>query len=92
MRFKTGNSRFKNFIDLWILVDHLKDPIKLKTAIERCFKRRGTRYDPQEIIALFSDNAFIQQLEQYGHKYYERLKLPKVSVLFASIKIQIDKI
>ncbi|OFZ79007.1 MAG: hypothetical protein A2583_14910 [Bdellovibrionales bacterium RIFOXYD1_FULL_53_11] len=92
VRFKSGNSRFKDFIDLWVLSENIKNTKKLRAAVDRCFKRRGTPYDTVQIVALLSDKAHIQQLEQYGRKHYERLKLPSVATLLKSVTDLIKKI
>lgn len=92
VRFKSGNSRFKDFIDLWALCVHIKDTEKLKAAIDRCFKRRSTPYDAAKIVALLSDKAFIQQLEQYGRKHYERMRLPRVVVMLGEVAQLVQRI
>jgi hypothetical protein len=45
-----------------------------------------------QIVVLLSDKAFIQQLEQYGRKHYERMKLPKVAVMLGEVAQLVQRI
>ena len=44
LRFRTGNSRCKDFVDMWMLIKGGMDQSKLSAAIKMCFENRGTKW------------------------------------------------
>ena len=67
----TGNSRMKDFYDVWALSETFQfyGP-ELKEAVARCFERRGTTWVPAVPVALtetfYSDPTLLARWESYG--------------------------
>ncbi|MBF0205859.1 MAG: nucleotidyl transferase AbiEii/AbiGii toxin family protein [Oligoflexia bacterium] len=85
VRFKTGNTRLKDFIDLWNLIKLGFDKNKIKAAIDRCFKRRGTNFRMENIIEILSDKDYADELEIQKIKRFKNLKLPLTFEIFNEI-------
>ncbi len=71
-----SNTRFKDFYDLYILLEHFKEKVNKKvllTAIEKTFCKRNTPLDVSEmkkIISLIENDIFMQkEWEKYQNKY-----------------------
>ncbi len=84
-RFETGNTRLKDFIDMWMLIEAKLDADKTKEAILRCFKKRKTTLNPERWNKIFKDKDFIEILEQHRLRRYSNLKLPSVSEMIHRI-------
>ncbi len=85
VRFKTGNTRLKDFIDLWQLSKILKDKTKLINAVTKCFKNRKTEFNLKEFESILSDNDFMELLENQRINKYGNLKIPSVKEIFKDI-------
>ena len=83
--FYTGNTRLKDFIDLWGLIKHPMNPEKLKTAIERCFTRRKRQFSIERYQQLFTNTDFIDLMESARQKNYQSLSLPPVATMFSDV-------
>ena len=68
----TGNSRMKDFYDLWALSETFAfDGLELQEAVARCFDRRGTPWSaelPEALTPAFYSNPRLQDYwTSYGH-------------------------
>ena len=67
----TGNSRMKDFYDVWALSETFPfDGVELREAVESCFARRGTALTqalPEALTSAFYSNANLQdRWQSYG--------------------------
>ena len=67
----TGNSRMKDFYDVWALSETFKfGGVELHEAVERCFERRGTAWTPtvpDALTSAFYSNPGLQgRWQSYG--------------------------
>ncbi len=88
-RFATGNTRLKDFIDLWSLVRLGEDRLpraKCAGAIKRCFRRRKSEMDPKQWTSILRDEEFQDLLEQARIRNFPKLQLPSVPEMFAEIQ------
>ena len=76
----TGNSRMKDFYDIWALSENFAfDGAELQQAVARCFERRGTHVSaetPEALAPAFYSNAGQQELWQAYGRRGELLHLP----------------
>jgi len=91
-RFATGNTRFKDFIDLWNLLQLQIPEARLRSAAERCFRRRGTLLDVTELAQTLTDAAFIQQMDRQRQSRYKELPLPPTPHIFGAILDQVRRL
>lgn len=94
IRFGTGNTRVKDFIDLDTLIKNGLNVRKLKKAVVMCFKCRGMDFQARELLRFLNDKDFAKVLEEIfkNKKEYKRLNLPNMKNLLTNIKDQIGKI
>ena len=69
----TGNSRMKDFFDVWALSETFAfDGFELQEAVARCFDRRGTPWStemPEALTPAFYSNLRLQEYwTAYGHQ------------------------
>lgn len=89
VRFGTGNTRLKDFIDIWTLAQMTPaglDLEKCKKAIERCFTRRSTTLDPAAWNAVLADEEFQELMEHARKRNFPKLAVPPVPKLFSVIQ------
>ncbi len=91
-RFKTGNSRFKDFVDLWSLIRLNLDPELVKAAVLTCFANRGTVCSTVALRAIVSDADFASLMERVRERSFSRLGLPPVPVLFGDLMHFVDRL
>lgn len=87
-RFETGNTRLKDFIDMWGLtrLDTKNfQPKKCASAIKRCFSRRGTKLDLEALVAILLDADFQEIMEEARLRNFSKLSLPTVPEMFQAI-------
>jgi hypothetical protein len=84
-RFGTGNTRLKDFIDLWTLVQKELDLALLQSAIARCYSRRNSDLDFSYLTAIFTDRNFSSELERARKRNYPDLPVPEVETMFSDI-------
>lgn len=84
-RFRTGNTRLKDFIDIWNLIKLDCDRNELKLAIDRCFKRRGVVFDRAGIFEILRDKNYSDTLEIQKIKKFKNLNLPTTKEIFKDI-------
>jgi hypothetical protein len=91
-RFKTGNSRFKDFIDLWSLMRLGLDAELARIAVLACFANRRTPCSTASLGAIITDADFVALMERVRERSFSRLGLPSVPILFADIRQFIDNL
>ena len=94
IRFGTGNTRVKDFIDLDTLIRKGLNIQKLKKAVRMCFKCRGRDFQIEELLKILNDKDFTEFLGEVlkNKKEYERLNLPDMKFLLKNIKNQIKQL
>ena len=94
VRFGTGNTRVKDFIDLDTLIRKGLDTQKLKEAVRMCFKSRGRDFQIKEVLKILNDREFTGFLGEVlkNKKEYERLNLPDMKILLKNIKNRIEQL
>ena len=94
VRFGTGNTRVKDFIDLDTLIKKGLDTQKLKKAVRMCFECRRRDFQIKEVLKILNDREFTEFLEEVlkNKKEYKKLNLPSMKSLLKNIKNQIEKI
>jgi predicted nucleotidyltransferase component of viral defense system len=85
MRFGTGNTRLKDFIDLWQLSKYIKDEDKLLNAVERCFKNRKAKLNLNNFSNIIFNTEFAALLETQRLRRYNELKVPSLSDMIKDI-------
>ena len=88
VRFGTGNSRVKDFIDLETLIKKGLHINKLKKAVKMCFKTRGRDFQVKELLRILNDADFSDYLGEIlkNKKEYKKLNLPDVNILLENIQ------
>ena len=91
VRFGTGNTRVKDFIDLDTLIRKGLNTQKLKRVIRMRFECRGRDLQIEELLKILNDKDFTDFLGEVlkNKKEYERLNLPDINVILKNIKNQI---
>ena len=94
IRFGTGNTRVKDFIDLDTLIKSGLNTRKLKKAVKMCFECRGREFQIKELLRILNDKDFTSVLGETlkSKREYKRLDLPDMKELLKNIKNQINKI
>ena len=94
IRFGTGNTRVKDFIDLNTLIKQGLNLQNLKRAVKMCFQCRGRDFQATELLKILNDKDFTELLGNFlkNKKEYERLNLPDMKDILNAIKSQIKKI
>jgi len=92
VHFGTGNSRFKDFIDMWSLTRLNLDPEPVKSAVLACFSNRGTTCSVAGLRAVISDADFAALMERVRAKSFSHLDLPPVPSLFDDLLRFIDSL
>ena len=77
-RFRTGNTRCKDFIDIWTLIQTGVDVKALSEAIRMCFSNRGTSFSVQEIRNILTDTLFQDRLETHRKRHFADLDVPEI--------------
>ena len=91
-KFGTGNTRLKDIVDMWSLMERGLDSDKLKTAIHKCFARRGTEFDPARMSRIFNNTEYIEVLEEALKKNFSNLDLPKIFEMMSKIEVFVNKL
>lgn len=86
VRFGTGNTRLKDFIDLWTLTQNELDSKKLHSAIKRCFERRETELNPSYWEEVLNNKQFAKLLEEARLRNFQTLVIPAVEDIFVEIR------
>ena len=92
VRFGTGNTRMKDFIDLNTLIKNGLNIHKLRKAVKICFKIRGRNFQTKTLLKILNDIDFVETLGKIlkNKKEYSRLNLPDIKVLLKNIWHQIE--
>ncbi|MDE0119798.1 MAG: nucleotidyl transferase AbiEii/AbiGii toxin family protein [Bdellovibrionales bacterium] len=94
VRFGTGNTRVKDFIDIDILINSGLNTRKLKKAVKMCFECRGRDFQVKELLNILNDRDFTNILGEVlkNKREYKKLDLPDMKNLLKNIKHQINQI
>jgi hypothetical protein len=84
-RFATGNSRFKDYIDMWSFVRSDLDRERVQSAVLGCFKNRGTACSWSDIREIMGDDDFVALMERVRVRSYAHLGLPPAAQMFADL-------
>ena len=92
VRFGTGNTRVKDFIDLDALIKKGLNIQKLRKAVKMCFKTRGKDFQAKTLLKILNDADFSEVLGKIlrNKKEYSRLNLPDIKVLLKNIWNQVE--
>ena len=85
LRFRTGNSRCKDFVDMWMLIKGRMDQGKLVEAINLCFQNRGAVYSLDALREIVSDKFFQERLETQRHRHFSELTLPNIETIMRDL-------
>ncbi len=85
----TGNTRIKDFIDLWTLAQGNLNPTKLEDAITRCFERRQTSFDKKIFDEIVSDEDFLLLLNKAKDKKFQNIEAPSLETMLELIRKKI---
>ena len=84
-RFRTGNTRCKDFIDIWMLIQSGVDEQALSKAIRMCFTNRGTSFSVEDLCAILADKLFQERLETHRKRHFAELAVPDIKRMLADI-------
>lgn len=86
-RFATGNTRLKDFVDLWGLSQSQKGDFtkRLKPAVMRCFERRKTELDSDQWQEILLDEDFQGLMEEARKRNFPKLEIPTIPNLFKEV-------
>lgn len=85
IQYSSGNTRLKDYIDMYGLVGFGLDAARTTTAIQRCFRRRNTPMEPSSWGRLLSDRGYADLLEEARLRRYPRLQVPPAPEMFAEL-------
>jgi predicted nucleotidyltransferase component of viral defense system len=88
VRFGTGNTRLKDFIDLWTLAQLPEKELPRKSciaAIQRCFERRETKLRENDWNEILRDIEFQELMETARTRNFSKLTIPSVQKMFTVI-------
>lgn len=86
-KFAKGNTRLKDFIDLWSFTKLDIEQEKLIAAIHACFNKRGRKFELDSLTEIFRDEGLHHILNTQMSKYYiKRLKLPSLNEILDDLK------
>ena len=91
-QYKTGNTRLKDFIDLWMLVQRGFDNKVLVDAIQRCFHNRKQNLDPNEWQRVLKDKTLIELFEAARTRNFSELDIPTMDQLFLELRLFLDQL
>jgi predicted nucleotidyltransferase component of viral defense system len=77
-RFRTGNTRCKDFIDIWMLIQTGVEVKSLGAAIRMVFSNRGTSFSVQKIRDILTDTLFRDRLETHRKRHFADLDVPEI--------------
>ena len=83
--FGTGNTRAKDYIDMWTLIHSGLDKEKTLSSIEKCFKRRNSVFKKEEWMRIIKDTYLQEIITTQIKKNYKDLNLPSVDIIFDAI-------
>jgi predicted nucleotidyltransferase component of viral defense system len=83
--FGTGNTRAKDYIDMWILIQNNLDIKLTRQSIKRCFARRHTNYKAKEWNSIITSYFLINFIDKQIQKHFKKLNLPSTKVIFDEI-------
>ncbi len=84
--FGTGNTRAKDYIDMWTLIEYGLNKALVKESINRCFIRRGTKYNPKEWERIINSKFLESFIDAQIKRHFSRLNLPETNIIFNTIK------
>ncbi len=90
LRFSTGNTRCKDFIDIWMLIQSGIVPASLRRAIELCFANRRTELSLKTVKEILTDALFIDRLEKYRRRHFANLATPDMRNIAVDILRMIE--
>ncbi len=85
VRFRTGNTRCKDFIDMWMLIKCEMNKSKVSNAIKMCFENRGTAYSVEALRDVVSDKLFQERLENYRVRHFSDLSVPDIKTIMRDL-------
>ena len=86
IRFYTGNTRLKDFVDMWTLIHGQMDLQTLKEAIRNCFSTRHRELNAEVWKVLLHDKTFIEVMERSRTRKFKHLSVPPVEKMFSDIE------
>lgn len=84
-RFGTGNTRCKDLIDLWTLIQIKMNKNDLVTAVKSCFKNRSQHFSIERLNEILSDDFFIKNMARIAEANFNQLNLPSVKSMAEEI-------
>ncbi len=85
LRFRTGNSRCKDFVDMWMLIKIGLDQSKLSAAVKMCFENRGTAYSMKDLRDVITDKIFQERLEAHRLRHFSELSVPEIKTIMSDL-------
>ena len=94
LRFGTGNTRLKDFIDLYTLTKNPLNTQKLKTAVMMCFKCRGKIFQAEDLLNILNNKDYTSFLSKTlkTKTEYKRLNLPSMGNVLKNVKIKVEEL
>ena len=94
LRFGTGNTRLKDFIDLHTLIKKQLNTRKLKIAVMMCFKCRGKNFHAEDLLKILNDKGYTDLLSKLlkTKREYKNLNLPDMKSVLKNIKIKVEQL
>ena len=83
--FGTGNTRAKDYIDMWTLIKYGLDRSLVKESINRCFLRRGTKYNSKEWERVINSEFLTNFIDKQIKRHFSKLNLLETATMFADI-------
>lgn len=85
LRFRTGNTRCKDFIDIWSLIQGDIDLVEVRNAIQLCLSNRKTTFALFIAEEILLDRFFEERLEQYRKRHFADLGVPPMRQVMGDI-------
>jgi len=85
VRFRTGNTRCKDFVDIWMLIQSGISKAALQKAITLCFTNRRTFFSIKTLRDILTDKLFQERLELYRKRHFSELTVPNMPTVMRDI-------
>jgi hypothetical protein len=85
VRFRTGNTRCKDFVNIWVLIQSGLALQHLRRAIDMCFTNRGTVFSMKMLQEVLNDRGFRDRLETHRARHFAELAVPDMGTVMHDI-------
>jgi hypothetical protein len=82
---RSGNTRCKDFVDIWVLIQSGLALQHLRRAIDMCFTIRGSVFSMKMLQEVLNDRGFRDRLETHRARHFAELAVPDMGTVMLDI-------